>query len=151
MHSIDFNVRRLSKFALFIVIVCPFLLAASTFINLTSQVKGILPVANGGTGLNSLATLVAGGNVVKLVSGTSTLTSGTVTTNSCQTAVTTAATGAATTDTVEWSYATAPGTADGLMTVSAYATSGNVNFKRCNSSSASQTGTAIVINWRIDR
>lgn len=126
-------------------------LATSTQFNIVTQVKGILPVANGGTGLNSLATLIAGGNVVKTVSGTSTLTAATVTTNTCQTAITTTATGAATTDAIEWAYASAPGTADGLMTLSAYPTSGSVNFKRCNSSSASQIGTALVINWRIER
>jgi hypothetical protein len=126
-------------------------LATSTQFNIVTQVKGILPVANGGTGLSSLATLVAGGNVVKTVSGTSTLTAATVTTNTCQTAITTTAAGAATTDAIEWAYASAPGTGDGLMTLSAYPTSGSVNFKRCNSSSASQTGTAIVINWRIER
>jgi hypothetical protein len=86
-----------------------------------------------------------------IASGTSTLTSGAVTSNTCQTAITTPATGAATTDAIEWSYATAPGTADALMHVSAYPTAGNVNFTRCNASSASQTGTAIVINWRVLR
>jgi hypothetical protein len=86
-----------------------------------------------------------------IATGTSTLTSGSVTTNTCQTAITTAATGAATTDAIEWSYATAPGASDGLMNVSAFPTAGNVNFTRCNASSASQTGTAIVINWRVLR
>lgn len=86
-----------------------------------------------------------------IASGTSTLTSATVTTNTCQTVVTTAATGAATTDAIEWAYATNPGTADALMNVSASPTSGNVNFTRCNPTSASQSGTAIVINWRVVR
>ncbi len=126
-------------------------LATTTQFNIVTQVKGILPVANGGTGLSSLATLVAGGNVVKIISGTSTLTAATVTTNTCQTVITTTATGAATTDAIEWAYASAPGTGDGLMTLSVFPTSGSVNFKRCNSSSASQTGTALVVNWRIER
>lgn len=86
-----------------------------------------------------------------VASGTSTLTSGAVTTNTCQTAVTTAATGTAATDAIEWSYATAPGTADAVMHVSPYPTANNVNFTRCNATSASQTGTAIVINWRVSR
>jgi dihydrodipicolinate synthase/N-acetylneuraminate lyase len=90
-------------------------------------------------------------NGLVIASGTSTLTSGAVTSNTCQTAVTTAATGVATTDAIEWSYATAPGSADALMHVSPYVTSGNVNFTRCNATSASQTGTAIVINWRVIR
>jgi hypothetical protein len=86
-----------------------------------------------------------------IASGTSTLTSGSVTTNTCQTAVTTAATGATFTDAIEWSYATAPGTADALLHISPYPTANNVNFTRCNATNASQTGTAIVINWRVVR
>jgi hypothetical protein len=125
--------------------------AATTQFNIVTQVKGILPIANGGTGLNSLATLVAGGNTVKVANGTSALTAATVTTATCQTAITTAATGTVTTDNIEWAYATAPATADALMSVSAYVTAGNVNFTRCNTTAASRIGTAIVINWRVVR
>lgn len=110
-------------------------LATVTQFNVVTQVKGILSVVNGGTGINT--------------SGTSTLTAATVLTVTCQTAITTTATGALTTDKIEWNYATAPTTAEGLMHVSTYVTSGNVNFLRCNPTAASRVGTAIVINWRV--
>jgi hypothetical protein len=86
-----------------------------------------------------------------IASGTSTLNSGALATNTCQATVTTAAAGAATIDSIIWDYATAPGTVDSLPHISAYATSGNVNFIRCNATSASQTTTAIVLNWRVVR
>lgn len=109
--------------------------AVATQFNVTTQVKGILAVANGGTGLNT--------------AGTSTLTAATVLTVTCQTTITTAATGALTTDKIEWNFATVPTTAEGLMNVSVYVTSGNVNFLRCNPTAVSRVGTAIVINWRV--
>lgn len=86
----------------------------------------------------------------EIASGTSTLSSTTVTGGTCATVVTTTASGALTTDSIIWSYASAPATADGLMTVAAYTTSGNVNFLRC-APSGNQTGTAIVINWIVAR
>ncbi len=85
-------------------------------------------------------------------SGTSTMASGAVGMAACATAVTTAATGALTTDSIEWAYAAAPSiTTDALLTIAPYVTSGNVNFTRCNPTAASITGTAIVINWRVIR
>ena len=87
-----------------------------------------------------------------IASGTSTMTSGAITAATCQTAITSTATGTATTDAIEWSYATAPTlTTDALLHVSPYVTSGNVNFTRCNPTAGSITGTAIVINWRVIR
>ena len=86
-----------------------------------------------------------------IASGTSTLNSGSLTATTCQATVTTAATGAATTDAIEWSFATVPGTADGLTIVSAAPTANNVNFVRCNPTAASQTTTAIVVNWKVIR
>jgi hypothetical protein len=87
-----------------------------------------------------------------IASGTSTLTSnaalGAVTS---QAAITTGATGAATTDAIEWSYASAPTAGDSLCTVSPYVTSGNVNFVRTNPTAAAQNVSAIVINWRVIR
>ena len=87
-----------------------------------------------------------------IASGTSALTSGSVGGATCQTAVTTTATGTATTDVISWAYATAPTLAtDALLHVSPYVTSGNVNFTRCNPTAGSITGTAIVINWKVVR
>ena len=87
-----------------------------------------------------------------VASGTATMTSGAITAASCQTAITTAATGVTTTDSIKWAYATAPSlTTDALLSISPYVTSGNVNFIRCNPTAGSITGTAIVINWRVVR
>ena len=87
-----------------------------------------------------------------IAKGTTSLTSGSVSGATCQTTVTTSATGAATTDEVIWSYATAPTvTTDGLLHTSAYTTSGNVGFTRCNPTAGSITGTAIVVNWAVIR
>ena len=87
-----------------------------------------------------------------IASGTSTLTSNaTLASVTSQTAITSTATGAATTDSIEWSYASAPGAGDSLCIVSAYCTSGNVNFVRSNPTAASQNVSAIVINWRVIR
>lgn len=92
-------------------------------------------------------------NVPQVVAnGTSTMTSGAITAATCQAAITTAAAGVATTDSIEWAYATAPTlTTDALLHISPYVTSGNVNFTRCNPTNGSITGTAIVINWRVIR
>jgi len=86
-----------------------------------------------------------------IASGTSTLNSGALAATTCQATVTTAAIGAAATDAIGWSFATVPAAADGLTIVSSAPTANNVNFVRCNPTAASQTTTAIVINWRVVR
>jgi hypothetical protein len=68
-----------------------------------------------------------------IASGTSTLGSGSLSATSRNSAVTTTATGVASTDAIEWSYASAPsGSTDGKLILSACPTSGNVNFLLCN-------------------
>lgn len=87
-----------------------------------------------------------------IASGTATLTSNaTLGATTAQAAVTVAATGALTTDAVEWAYATAPSSDESLCIVSAYVTSGNVNFIRANPTAGNRNVTAIVINWRVIR
>lgn len=116
-----------------------------------------------GTATNSVATLSATQTLTNkstsagplagvVASGTATLTSNaTLGATTAQTAVTVAAAGALTTDAIEWSYATAPSSDESLCIVSAYMTSGNVNFVRANPTAASRNVTAIVINWRVVR
>jgi hypothetical protein len=86
-----------------------------------------------------------------IASGTSTLASSAIGAGACGTATTTAATNVATTDAIEWAYASAPTTADGELPTSAWVTAGNVNFKQCNSSAGSLTPSGLVINWRVIR
>ncbi|MGO9641168.1 MAG: hypothetical protein ACLP1Y_07690 [Candidatus Acidiferrales bacterium] len=53
-------IRPRARILLYVVLVIwPFFLFASTLVNLTSQVQGILPVANGGTGSSALATTLS--------------------------------------------------------------------------------------------
>jgi hypothetical protein len=87
-----------------------------------------------------------------IASGTSTLTSNAaLAAVTSQAAITTTATGALTTDAIEWSYATAPTAGDSLCNVSPYVTAGNVNFVRTNPTAAAQNVSALVINWRVIR
>lgn len=88
---------------------------------------------------------------VVVASGTSTLGNAAITSGNCATVITTAASGVLTTDRIEWSYASAPATADGLLTLSPFVTSGNVNWKLCNSTASSQTPSGLVVNWEVLR
>jgi hypothetical protein len=87
-----------------------------------------------------------------IASGTTTLASASIPGATCATAVTTAAVGTATTDSIEWAYATAPSlTTDGLFILNPYVTSGNVNFTLCNPGAAAHIPTGLVVNWRVIR
>jgi hypothetical protein len=100
----------------------------------------------------------AGGLTSTIASGTSALGTSAISSAACATVVTTAATNTATTDVVLASFngdPTAvtgyiPATA-GMLTIISYPTSGNVNFKVCNNTSASITPGAITLNWRVLR
>jgi hypothetical protein len=114
-----------------------------------------------GTGVATAAAAnlsAAGGLTSTIASGTSAMGTGAITSATCATVVTTTATNTATTDVVTASFngdPTAvtgyiPATA-GMLTIIAYPTSGNVNFKVCNNTSASITPGAITLNWRVVR
>ena len=114
-----------------------------------------------GTGVaTSLAVnLDAEGGVAQLIEkGTSTLGTSEIASGACATAVTTAATNAATTDVINWGFNGDPTsttgyapTANGMLTIIAYPSTGNVNFKVCNLTAAAITPGAITLNWRIQR
>lgn len=93
-----------------------------------------------------------------IASGTSALGTGAITSGACASAVTTTATGAATTDVIQWGFNGDPTgvtgyapTANGMLTIISYPTSGNVNFKVCNLTATSITPQAITLNWRVSR
>jgi hypothetical protein len=71
----------------------------------------------------------------------------------CNAAVTVAATGVLTTDTIEWAFNVDPGATTGYSTgvlhIYPYPTAGNVNFRQC-SSGVITPGTA-TLNWRVVR
>jgi hypothetical protein len=106
------------------------------------------------TGSSGQPLLDLSANPVKLAPFTATLATGLLTTGTCAAAVTVAVTGAATTSVVSWDYASDPsgvvgyGSSGGL-TVTAYATSGNANFRLCNPTAGSITPGAMTLNFRI--
>jgi hypothetical protein len=124
-----------------------------------------LPVSTGisglGTGVATAAASnlsAAGGITSTIASGTSAMGTGAISSATCATVVTTAATNVATTDVVSASFNSDPTAVTGyvplttgMLTIIAYPTSGNVNFKACNNTNASVTPGAITLNWRVVR
>jgi len=105
-----------------------------------------------------LALSAAGGLTTTVASGTSALGTGAITSASCATVVTTAATNTATTDVISWGFNGDPTgvtgytpVTTGALTIFAYPSANNVNFKVCNLTSASITPGAITLNWRVAR
>jgi hypothetical protein len=93
-----------------------------------------------------------------IASGTSALGTGAIPSAACATVVTTTATGTAITDSVIASFNADPTAVTGyiplttgMLTIIAYPTSNNVNFKVCNNTSSSVTPGAITLNWRVVR
>jgi hypothetical protein len=93
-----------------------------------------------------------------IASGTSAMATGAITSGACAAAVTTTATGTATTDNIQADFNADPTsttgyspTVNGMLTVIKYPTSGNVNFKVCNNTSASVTPGPVTFNWRVVR
>lgn len=86
--------------------------------------------------------------------GTSAIASGT-----CATVVTVSAAGVATTDVVSTGFNGDPTAVTGygasatgaVLTIYPYPTSGNVNFKVCNSTASSITPSALTLNWKVTR
>jgi hypothetical protein len=93
-----------------------------------------------------------------IATGTATLGTGAISANTCASTVTVTATGAATTDTINWTpnanisgvTGYGAGATDGLV-IYPYPTSGNVNFKVCNATGTSITPGAVTLNWRVPR
>lgn len=93
-----------------------------------------------------------------VASGTSALGTSAISSATCATVVTTSATGTATTDVIQASFNGDPTAVTGyvplitgMLTIIAYPTADNVNFKVCNNTSASITPGAITLNWRVAR
>lgn len=96
---------------------------------------------------------VAGGAVA---TGTSALGTSEIASGACASAVTTGATGAVSTSVVAASFngdvtavtGYSPSTS-GMLTIVAYPTTGNVNFKVCNNTASPITPGAVTLNWRV--
>lgn len=120
------------------------------------------------SGANSLTLTTTGSTNVTLptsgtlsytvASGTSALGTSAISSATCATAVTTSATGTATTDVIWWGFNGDPTAVtgyvpltSGMLTIIAYPSANNVNFKVCNNTSSSITPGAITLNWRVVR
>jgi hypothetical protein len=93
-----------------------------------------------------------------VASGDIALATSEIASGACTAAQTDTATGTATTDVVWWGFAADPTattgyspTANGMLTIIAYPTSGNVNFKVCNNTGAAITPGTVTLNWRVVR
>lgn len=145
--------------------------AAPTTVNGISQSVGTWASSGSGT-VTSIATTgpISGGTItgsgtiscptctVTVASGTSALGTTAIAAGTPCTTITTAATGVASTDAIEWNpNASIKGvtgyvpSTNGGLSISAYPTSGNVNFDVCNWTSASITPGAVTLNWRVTR
>lgn len=109
--------------------------------------------------LTGLADGSSSGDSVKYIAAsTATLGTSAIASGACATAVTVAGSGIATTDVIDWGFNAdptsttgyAPSTS-GMLTIIAYPTSGNANFKVCNNTAASITPSAVTLNWRVRR
>lgn len=94
----------------------------------------------------------------KVASGTSALGTSAISSGACATVVTTSATGVATTDVINWGFNGDPTgvtgyapSANGMLTIIAYPSADNVNFKVCNNLASSVTPGAITLNWIVVR
>lgn len=124
-----------------------------------------LPIGSGVSGLGTGVATAAGANLSAagglastIASGTAALGTGAISSATCATVVTVAAANVATTDVIMDSFNGDPTAVTGyapvttgMLTIIEYPTSGNVNFKVCNQTSASITPGAITLNWRVVR
>ena len=137
----------------------------------SAATTGILGSAGGGTGNGFFAvsgpasttktfTFPNASSTVSytVASGTSALGTSAISSATCATVVTTSATGTATTDVITAGFNGDPTgvtgyvpLTSGMLTIIAYPTADNVNFKVCNNTSASITPGAITLNWRVAR
>ncbi len=114
-----------------------------------------------GTGIaTALAvnTGTAGAPAILIAKGTSAMGTGAISSATCATVVTTAATGTATTDVIDAGFNGDPTAVTGyvplttgMLTIIAYPSANNVNFKVCNNTSSSITPGAITLNWKVTR
>lgn len=114
-----------------------------------------------GTGVAAAAAnalSAAGGLTTTVASGTSALGTSAIGSAACATVVTTSATNTATTDVISWGFNGDPTgvtgytpVTTGALTIFAYPSANNVNFKVCNLTGASVTPGAITLNWRVAR
>jgi hypothetical protein len=94
-------------------------------------------------------------NSAPAATGTAALGTSEIASGACASVVTVAGTGIATTDIIAWGFNADPtsttgysASANGMLTIIAYPTSGNANFKVCNNTAGAVTPGAVTLNWR---
>lgn len=118
-----------------------------------------LPAALANSSSVNGTTIPASGTLaLHIANGTSALGTGAIASAACATVVTTSATGTATTDVVGWGFNGDPTAVTGyvplttgMLTIIAYPSTNNVNFKVCNNTASSITPGAITLNWTVIR
>jgi len=106
-------------------------------------------------------TLIPTTNVftISVASGTASLGTSAISSGSCASVVTVSASGVATTDTIKFTPNADPTSVTGygasssgaVLSVYAYPTANNVNFKVCNSTGSSITPGSMTLNWEVTR
>ena len=93
-----------------------------------------------------------------IASGAKALATSAISSGTCTAAQTASATGVLTTDAIQATFSADPTgttgyapTTAGMLTIIAYPTADNVNFKVCNNTAASITPGAVTLNWRVVR
>jgi len=92
------------------------------------------------------------------VAGTAVMGTSAISSATCASAVTVSAPGVLTTDTILWGFNGDPTAITGfvplvagMLTIIAYPTANNINFKECNNTSSSVTPGAHTLNWKVVR
>jgi len=99
----------------------------------------------GGYYTNGVASTLTIGN------STATMTTSAISSGACGSTVSVAVSGVATTDSIEWAYNAAPSANPAELVISAWPTSGHVNFQYCNPTAGSVTPNAATLNFRVLR
>ena len=117
-----------------------------------------ITLSSGATCTTTCTINVGSGVTRTIASGTAALGTSAIASAACASVVTVSATGTATTDVLTGGFNSDPtgvtgyvAAVTGMLTILAYPTTNNVNFKVCNNTGASITPGAITLNWRVVR
>lgn len=132
---------------------------ASSAISISTRIIGIL-LTSASSGSTALVELTPAhyGTLTSIANGTATLGTSAIASGACASVVTVVASGITTSDDIVADFNADPTSttgyapsANGMLVIFKYPTSGNVNFKVCNNTASSITPGAITLNWRVNR
>lgn len=129
--------------------------------SITAAAAPLSGITGFGTGVEAAAATAlsaAGGVTSTICSGTAALGTSAISSGAAATVVTSTCANTATTDICQWQFNADPTSTtgytpstSGMLTIIAYPTSGNCNFKVANNTSASITPGAVTLNFRVTR